>query len=100
MSTLEISILIVASAVLLGANLIASVRAVRRLGRFSIPYVLLIWLAPVIGALFVLAKIRPLRPARLLPINANTISHNPSTLQADPWPTVSGTTESHAPFRQ
>lgn len=99
MSTLEISILIVAGLVLLGANLIASIHVVRRLGRYSLRYVLFIWLAPVAGALFVLAKLKRQRPARLLPINANTIG-NPSTLQADPWPTVSGTTELHSPFRK
>ena len=99
MSNLEIAILIAAGLALLCANLIASTRVVRRLGRYSIPYVLLIWLAPVIGALYVQAKIKRERPARLLPINANTID-NPSTIQADPWPTVSGTTELHSPFRK
>jgi hypothetical protein len=99
MSTLEISILIAAGLVLIGANLIASIRVVSRLGRYGIGYVLFIWLAPVIGAVFILAKIKRDRPARLLPINANTIS-NPSTIQADPWPTVSGTTELHSPFRK
>ena len=99
MSILEISILIAAAVALLGANLIASIRVVRRLGRYSIGYVLFIWLVPVIGAIFVLAKMRPMRPAHLLPTNPNTIS-NPSTIQADPWPTVSGTTELHSPFRK
>lgn len=99
MSNLEISILFAAGVALLSANLIASIRVVRRLGRYSIGYVLFIWLAPVIGALYVLAKIRRERPARFLPINADTIS-NPSTLQADPWPTVSGTTELPSPFRK
>lgn len=102
MSTLEISILIAAGVALLGANLVASFRVVRRLERYSIPYVLFIWLAPVIGALYVLAKIRPAPPESLLPIDANTISsnNNLATIQPDPWPTVSGTTESHSPFRK
>ena len=99
MSTLEIFILIAAGLTLLSANLIATIRVVRRLGRYSIPYGVLIWLVPVIGAVFVLAKLKRERPARLLPINANTIS-NPSTLQADPWPTESGMTGSHAPLRK
>jgi hypothetical protein len=99
MSTLEISILIAAGLALLSANLIASICVVRRLGRYSFGYVLLIWLTPVIGALFVLAKLKRERPARLLPVNANTID-NPSTLQADPWPTASGMTGSYPPFRK
>lgn len=99
MSMLEISILIAGGLALLGANIIASIRVVRRLGRYSLRYVFFIWLAPVVGALFVLAKIKRERPAHLLPINANTID-NPSTILADPWPTVSGTTELHSPFRK
>lgn len=99
MSALEISILIAAGLALLSANLAASIRVVHRLGRYSIGYVLFIWLAPVAGALYVLAKTKRERPARFLPINADTIS-NPSTLQADPWPTVSGTTELQSPFRK
>lgn len=100
MSTLEISILIALGVALLGANLVASIRVVRRLGRYSIPYLLLIWLVPVIGALFVLAKIRPTRPAPMLPINANIIANGPTTLQADPWPGVGEATEAHAPYRK
>lgn len=101
MSTLEISILAAAGLALLGVNIIASLRVVRRLERYSTPYVLLIWLVPVAGALYVLAKIRPAPPASLLPLDANTISsNNPVTIQPDPWPTVNGTTESDSPFRK
>lgn len=99
MSTLEISILIAAGLVLFIANMIATMRVVRHLGRYGIHYVLLIWLAPVIGALFILAKLKRARPARLLPANPNTIS-SPSTIQADPWPTVGDMTGAHPPYRK
>ena len=91
MSRLEISILIAAIVVLLSANFIATVRAVRRLGRYSIVYVILIWCVPVIGALFVLAKIRPRSTTSLLPINPNTLSNPSTAMHTQPWPS----TESH-----
>lgn len=99
MSPLEISILILAALILLSANTIASMRVMRRLGRYGMGYVFFIWLVPVIGAMYVLAKIKRERPARLLPINANTIS-SATTIQADPWPTVQGMTGSHHHFRK
>lgn len=95
MSRLEISILIAVGVVLLSANLIATLRVVRRLGRYSIAYVILIWCAPVIGALFVLAKIRPRSTTSLLPINPNTLSSPSTTMRTQPWPS----TES-APLRK
>lgn len=88
MSRLEISILIAASAVVLSANLIATLRAARRLGRYSIAYVILIWCVPVIGALFVLAKIRPRSATSLLPINPNTLSNPSTTMRTQSWPTT------------
>ena len=100
MSTLEIAILIALGVTLLSANIVASIRVVRRLGRYSLAYLLLVWFAPVIGALFVLAKIRPIRPAPMLPINADTIANGPTTIQADPWPGVGEATEAHAPYRK
>lgn len=95
MSRLEIGILIAAIVVLLSINLIATVRAVRRLGRYSIAYIILIWCVPVVGALFVLAKIRPRSATSLLPINPNTISNPSTTMRTQPWPS----TESH-PLRK
>ena len=100
MSTLEIAILIALGVTLLSANIVASIRVVRRLGRYSLAYLLLVWFAPVIGALFVLAKIRPTRPAPMLPINADTIANGPTTIQLDPWPGVGEATEAHAPYRK
>ena len=100
MSTLEIAILIALGVTLLSANIVASIRVVRRLGRYSLAYLLLVWFAPVIGALFVLAKIRPIRPAPMLPINADTIANGPTTIEADPWPGVGEATEAHAPYRK
>ena len=100
MSTLEIAILIALGVTLLSANIVASIRVVGRLGRYSLAYLLLVWFVPVIGALFVLAKIRPTRPASMLPINADTIANGPTTIQADPWPGVGEATEAHAPYRK
>ena len=74
MSTLEISILVTLAIALLAANVGASIRVARRLGRYSTPYVFLIWLAPVVGALFVLAKIRPARPASMLSMTTNPVA--------------------------
>ena len=88
MSSLEISILIAVSAVVLSANLIATLRAIRRLGRYSIAYVILIWCVPMVGALFVLAKIRPRSATSLLPINPNTISNPSTTMRTQPWPST------------
>lgn len=98
MSILEFSILILAAVALLSANAIASMRVIRRLGRYGLGYVLFIWCVPVIGALYVLAKIRRQRPTRLLPISGNTMSY--PTLQSDPWPTVQGLTGTHSAFHK
>ena len=98
MSTLEISILITFGIALLTANVGASIHVARRLGRYSTPYVLLIWLAPVMGALFVLAKIRPAHPAPMLPMHANTVARGPATFLADPWPSVGVATEAHTSY--
>lgn len=100
MSNLEIAILIALGVTLLSANIVASIRVVRRLGRYSLAYLLLVWFAPVFGALFVLAKIRPSRASPMLPIEADTIANGPATLQADPWPGVGEATEAHAPYRK
>lgn len=99
MSTLEIAILIAAGVMLIVFNLIATIRVVRRVGRYGVHYVLFIWFVPVLGALFILATLKRARPARLLPANPNTIS-SPSTIQADPWPTVGDMTGSHPPYRK
>ena len=98
MSTLEISILVTFGIALLAANVSASIRVARRLGRYSTLYVLLIWLAPVMGALFVLAKIRPAHPAPMLPMHANTVARGPATFLADPWPSVGVATEAHTSY--
>ena len=100
MSTLEISILVTFAIALLAANVGASIRVARRLGRYSTPYVLLIWLAPVMGALFVLAKIRPARPASMLSMTTNTVARGPATFLADPWPSVGVATEAHTSYRK
>ncbi len=99
MSTLEISILVVTVCALFVANISATIRIVRQVGRYGIHYVLFIWFVPVIGALFILAKLKRARPTHLLPTNPNTLS-SPSTLQADPWPTVGDMTGSHPPYRK
>jgi hypothetical protein len=87
MSPLEIAILAAFGALLFGANSLASLRCLRTLGRHGLPYLALIWLTPPIGALYVLAKIRPEHHGAFTPIETNTI--NPRTIQGDPWPTLS-----------
>lgn len=86
MSNFEMAFLIATSVGLLGANLIASLRVVRRLARYSIPYLFFIWCVPVIGAVFVLAKLRPTRGLSLLSINPHTISNPLTTMPAESWP--------------
>jgi cytochrome bd-type quinol oxidase subunit 2 len=102
MSTLEITILTVLCLLLLGVNSLASLRAIRTLRRYSIPYLALIWLAPFVGAVYVLAKIRPQRQSAFTPIATNTIGldNNPVTIQGDPWPTISPPTQSQNPRRK
>jgi phosphoglycerol transferase MdoB-like AlkP superfamily enzyme len=97
MSTLEITILTVLGLLLLGANSLASLRAIRTLRRYAIPYLALIWLTPFVGAVYVLAKIRPQRTtSAFTPLASNTIGldNNPVTIQGDPWPTISPPTHS------
>jgi len=91
MTTLEIAILVAVSLLLLGINLLASLRCLRTLGRYGLPYLALIWFAPCIGAIYVLAKIRPRQNSAFIPIATNTVGldQNPLTIQGDPWPTLS-----------
>ena len=91
MSTLEIAILLAMAWVLLTANVLATLHTLRYLGAYAFPYLIVIWLAPVIGALFVLAKLRPATRSAFTALAANTLSfgHNPLTIPADPWPTMS-----------
>jgi hypothetical protein len=102
MSTLEITILTLLALVLVGANSLASLRAIRTLRRYAIPYLALIWLTPFVGAVYVLAKIRPQRTSAFTPMASNTIGleHNPVTIQGDPWPTISPPTHSPPPRRR
>lgn len=95
MSILEIAILTVLVLLLLSANGLASLRAIRTLRRYSIPYLVLIWLLPFFGAAFVLAKIHPQRKSAFTPLASNTIGldNNPVTIQGDPWPTISPPTQ-------
>lgn len=88
-TTLELGILIVAGSLALLLNVLASVRCLRGWGRFGIPYLLLVWLVPVVGALYVLAKVRPARPTPFIPISTPTQGLDPKTIQGDPWPTLS-----------
>lgn len=92
MTLLEITILATFGLILLGVNSLASLRCLRTLGRYGLPYLALVWLAPFIGAVYVLAKIRPKRNGPFTPVVApNTVSldNNPVTIQGDPWPTLS-----------
>jgi len=90
MSTLEISILVAFGLLLLGVNSLASLRCLRTLGRYGLPYLVLVWLAPFIGAIYVLAKIRPNPHGAFTPINTSTVGlDNGRTIQGDPWPTLS-----------
>jgi len=91
MTTLEIAILVAFGLILLGVNSLASLRCLRTLGRYGLPYLALVWFAPFIGAVYVLAKIRPKRNSAFIPIATNTVGldNNPVTIQGDPWPTLS-----------
>jgi len=92
MTSLEIAILVVFGLILLVANSLASLRCLRTLGRYyGLPYLALIWLAPFIGAVYVLAKIRPKQNSAFIPIATSTVGldNNPLTIQGDPWPTLS-----------
>ncbi len=103
MSTLEIAILLALGLLLFIANLLATLRTLRYLGGYGFPYLILIWLAPVIGALFVLAKLRPTKRSAFAALASNTLSfrNNPLTIPADPWPTISHpTTYTPNPFRK
>ncbi len=96
MTTLEIAILTLLVLLLLGADCLASLRAIRTLRRYAIPYLALIWLTPFVGAVYVLAKIHPQRTSAFTPMASNTLGldHNPVTIQGDPWPTISPPTQS------
>ena len=87
-TVVEFSILIVAVGLALLLNVLASLRC-RSLGRFGIPYLVMVWLVPFLGALYVLAKIRPAKTAPFIPINTPTHGLDPKTIQGDPWPTLS-----------
>lgn len=103
MSTLEIAILLALGLLLFIANLLATLRTLRYLGGYGFPYLIVIWLAPVIGALFVLAKLRPTKRSAFASLASNTLSfrNNPLTIPADPWPTISHpTTYTPNPFRK
>jgi hypothetical protein len=91
MTTLEIAVLVVFGLILLGINSLASLRCLRTLGRYGLPYLALAWFVPFIGAVYVLAKIRPKQNSAFIPISTNTVGldNNPTTLQGDPWPTLS-----------
>ena len=90
MTTLEMAILVTFGLLLLGFNSLASLRCLRTLGRYGLPFLALVWLAPFIGALYVLAKIRPKPRGAFTPINTSTIGlDNTRTIQGDPWPTLS-----------
>ena len=99
MTTLEIAILMLLGLLLLGANSLASLRAIRTLRRYAIPYLALIWLAPFVGAVYVLAKIHPQQKSAFTPMASNTIGldNNPVTIQGDPWPTISPPTQFQNP---
>ncbi len=96
MSTLEVAILVTLGFLLFVLNGLASLRAIHTLKRYSVLSLALIWLVPFIGALFVLAKIRPQRQSSFLPISTNTLDldPNPRTIQGDPWPTITQPTQS------
>jgi hypothetical protein len=92
MSTLEIAILATLGLTLLAINSLASLRCLRTLGRYGLPYLALVWFAPFIGAVYVLAKIRPKQSDPFTPLASNTtmeLDNNPRTIQGDPWPTLS-----------
>ncbi len=91
MTTLEIAILAAFGLILLTLNSLASLRCLRTLGRYGLPYLALVWLVPFIGAVYVLAKIRPKQNGPFTPIATNTVGldQNPVTIQGDPWPTLS-----------
>jgi len=101
MSTLEIAILLAMAWMLLTANVLATLRTLRYLGRYGFPCLIVIWLAPVIGALFVLATLRPAKRSVFASLAANTLSFrdNSLTLPADPWPTISHPTTAFAYLR-
>ena len=85
MSTLEIGILLAMGLVLLIANVHATFRTLRYFGAYGFPYLIVIWAAPLVGALFVLAKLRPRTRSAFAVLGANTLafSHNPLTIPAD-----------------
>lgn len=91
MSTLELTILITFSLLLISLNSLASLRVMRVLKRYSIPFLTVIWVVPLIGAVFVLAKIRPHQKSVFTAFSSTThgFDINPRTIQGDPWPTIS-----------
>jgi FtsH-binding integral membrane protein len=99
MSPFEIAILLAMALVLFIANVLATLHT-RYLGAYGFPYLLVIWFLPLVGALFVLAKLQPKKPASFALLGANTLSfsNNPLTIPVDPWPSISPSA-THPPKR-
>lgn len=81
MSNLEWATLSLALALWLAANFAATWRAWRRLGRYCLAYVLVIWLLPIFGALMIWVRLAAV-PKNYLALAGDTLStQGPATLQ-------------------
>ena len=102
MIAVETAILVTLGLLILGLNYLASIRVFRVLKRYALPFLVLIWLIPLLGAIFVIAKIRPHRQSAFTPLATNTtgLDQNPRTIQGNPWPTISQPTQFQHPRRK